>query len=199
MVLPELPMEVGQLLIKLAPSLGELVEARPALGIDDAVLLQVGGATRGRHHGNKALTRGVVHELSRCPPGPCGAEGGVGRSQRVHVGRHRVVREAWLSTSVHHGVPLHEFLPGEWLSFAGLEGEVGEVVGGEPKMLLRWVWPQHGHDRLAREASDECRVSRCLRRDIGTGRPGEGTPGDGLRRPGLDEVEGVETHGGPRG
>jgi hypothetical protein len=29
--------------------------------------------------------------------------------------------------------------PDERLSCAGLEGEVSEVVGGEPKTLLHWV------------------------------------------------------------
>jgi hypothetical protein len=50
MVLPELPVEVGQLLVKLAPGLGELVETRPALGVDGAMAwcwLRVGGAARG--------------------------------------------------------------------------------------------------------------------------------------------------------
>jgi hypothetical protein len=29
-------------------------------------------------------------------------------------------------------------------------------------------------------------------------RPGEGAPGDGLRRPGVDEAEGAEVQRGPR-
>jgi hypothetical protein len=50
-----------------------------------------------------------------------------------------------------------------------------EVVGGEPKTLLRWVWPQHGNDRLVREASDKRRASRSPGQDVGTRWPGEGT------------------------
>jgi hypothetical protein len=80
-----------------------------------------------------------------------------------------------------------------------LEGEVGEVVDGEPKTLSCWVWPQHADDRLVREALDERRISRSPREDVGTTRPGEGTPSDGLRRPGVDEAEGAEAQGGPRG
>jgi hypothetical protein len=34
--------------------------------------------------------------------------GSAGRAEVVDVGRHRVVREAGLSTGVHRGVPLHE-------------------------------------------------------------------------------------------
>jgi hypothetical protein len=47
-VFPELLVEVGKLLIKLAPGLSELVKVRPALGIGGAVAccwLRVGGAT----------------------------------------------------------------------------------------------------------------------------------------------------------
>jgi hypothetical protein len=33
---------------------------------------------------------------------------GAARAEVVDVGHHRVVREAGLSTGVHHGVPLHE-------------------------------------------------------------------------------------------
>jgi hypothetical protein len=50
-----------------------------------------------------------------------------------------------------------------------------EVVGDEPKTLLRWVWPQHGNDRLVREASDKRRASRSPGQDVGTRWPGEGT------------------------
>jgi hypothetical protein len=78
------------------------------------------------------------------------------------------------------------------LSPAGLEGKVGEVVGGEPKKLLRWVWPQHTDDGLAKEAPDESLTSRSPRQDVGTRRSGKGAPGDGLRRPGVDEAEGAE-------
>jgi hypothetical protein len=115
MVLPEFPMEVGQLLVKLTPGLGELVEACPALGVSGAVAwcrLRVGGAARGLRHANKTLVHGVMRGRSRCPPGHCGVGGGAGGSQRVHVGRHRVIREAWLSMEVHRDVPLHE-LPQE--------------------------------------------------------------------------------------
>jgi hypothetical protein len=49
---------------------------------------------------------------------------------------------------VHRGVPLHELPPSERLGPASLEGKVGEVVGGVPKTLLHWVWPQHDDDDL---------------------------------------------------
>jgi hypothetical protein len=39
--------------------------------------------------------------------------------------------------------------------------------------------------------------SRSPREDIEMRRPGEGVPGDGLRRPGVDEAEGGETQRGP--
>jgi hypothetical protein len=78
------------------------------------------------------------------------------------------------------------------LGSACLEGEVSEVIGGKPKTLLCWVWPQHCNDHLVREASNERHTSRSPRQDIGTGWPGEGTPDDGLRRPGVDEAEGVK-------
>jgi hypothetical protein len=65
-----------------------------------------------------------------------------------------------MSTWVHSGVPLHELTPGERLISASLKGEVGEIVGGEPKTLLCQVWPQHGHDHLIREAPDERRAPR---------------------------------------
>jgi hypothetical protein len=119
--------------------------------------------------------------------------------QVVDVGCHRVVREAGLSTGVHRGVLLHELPTSKELSSACLEGKVGEVVGGDPKMLLHWVWPQHADDRLVREASDESLVSRSPRQDVGARWPGEGTPGDGLRWPGVDEAEGAEAQGCPRG
>jgi hypothetical protein len=72
----------------------------------------------------------------------------VGRSQRIHIGRHWVIWEAWLSTGGHGGVPLHELALGKRLVSAGLKGEVDEVLGGEPKTLLRPARPQHGHDCL---------------------------------------------------
>jgi hypothetical protein len=65
-------------------------------------------------------------------------------------------------------------------------------------MLLCWVWPQHVDDDVVRETSDESLASRSPHEDIGTRRPGEGAPGDGLRRPGVDKAEGAETQGGPR-
>jgi hypothetical protein len=43
-ILPELPVEFGQLFVELAPGLGELVEAHPALGVAGMVLAPVGGA-----------------------------------------------------------------------------------------------------------------------------------------------------------
>jgi hypothetical protein len=42
-------------------------------------------------------------------------------------------------------------------------------------------------------------MPRYPHQDIGVGRPDEGTPGNGLRLLGVDEVEGAEEHGGPRG
>jgi hypothetical protein len=39
--------------------------------------------------------------------------------------------------------------------------------------------------------------SRSSREDIEMRRPGEGVPGDELRRPGVDEAEGAETQCGP--
>jgi hypothetical protein len=80
---------------------------------------------------------------------------------------------------------------------AALEGEVGEVVGGEPKMLLCWVWPQHADDDVARGASDECLTCCSPREDIGARRPAEGTTGNGLHRPSVDEAEGAKAQGGP--
>jgi hypothetical protein len=119
--------------------------------------------------------------------------------QVVNVGRHRIVREARLSTGVHDSVPLHELPPSKRLGSACLEGEISEVVCGNPKTLLCWVWPQHADDRLVREASNERRASHRPRQDIGTRWPGEGTPGDGLRRPGVDETEGADTLCSPKG
>jgi hypothetical protein len=75
---------------------------------------------------------------------------------------------------------------------AGLEGEVGEVVGGEPKTLLCWVWPQHADDDDVREASDKGLAFCSPREDIGARRSGEGALGDGLHRPGVDEAKGAE-------
>jgi hypothetical protein len=63
---------------------------------------------------------------------------------------------------------------------------------------LRWVWPQHADDDVVRDASDERLASRSPREDIGDWRLGEDASGNGLHRPGVDEAEGVEAHGGPR-
>jgi hypothetical protein len=78
-----------------------------------------------------------------------------------------------------------------------LEGEVSEVIGSEPKMLLYWVWPQHVDDDIARVASNEGLARRSPREDIGARRPAEGTAGDGLHRPGVDTAERAEAKGGP--
>jgi hypothetical protein len=50
---------------------------------------------------------------------------------------------------VHCSVSLHELPLAQRSVSTGLEGEVGEVVGGEPKTLLCWVWPQHADDDVA--------------------------------------------------
>jgi hypothetical protein len=65
-------------------------------------------------------------------------------------------------------------------------------------MLLCWVWPQHADDDVVRGASDEGLACSSPREDIGARRPAEGTAGDGLHRPGVDEAEGAEAQGGPR-
>jgi hypothetical protein len=127
-----------------------------------------------------------------CPPSHRRPRGGAGRAEAVDIGRHQVVREAGLSTGVHCGVLLHELPPAQRFVSTGLEAEVGEVVGGEPKTLLRWVWPQHADDDVVREASDENLASRSPREDIGTRRPGEGALGDILHQPSVDEAEGAE-------
>jgi hypothetical protein len=75
---------------------------------------------------------------------------------------------------------------------AGLEGEVGEVVGDEPKTLLHWFWAQHVDDDVARENSDESLASRSPCEDNGTRQPGDGVLGDKLHRPSVDEAEGAE-------
>jgi hypothetical protein len=126
------------------------------------------------------------------PPSRRRPRGSADRIEVVDVGCHQVVREVGLSTRVHCGVPLHELPPAQRFVSTGLEGEVGEVVGGESKTLLRWVWPQHAEDDIVREASDESLASRNPYEDIGARRPGEGAPDDGLHRPGVDEIEGAE-------
>jgi hypothetical protein len=155
-------------------------------------------AARCRGHADVAFPRGVMLSHGPCPPSCRRPRGGAGRAEVVDVGRHRVVREVGLSTGVHHGVPLHEFPLGQRLVPVILEGEVGKLVGGEPKMLLCWVGPQHADDDLVREASDDSLASRSPRYDITTRGPGEGVPGDGLCRPGVDEAEGAEAQSGPR-
>jgi hypothetical protein len=52
--------------------------------------------------------------------------------------------------------------------------------------------PQHAEDDAVREASDESLASRSPREDIRARRLGEGAPGDGLHRPGVDKAEGAE-------
>jgi hypothetical protein len=102
-----------------------------------------------------------------------------------------------LSIRVHCAVPLHEFPPAQRSVSAGLEGKVGEVVGGEPKTLLHWVWPQHADDDVARVVSDEG-LARCNpHEDIEPRRPAEGTVDNGLHRPGVDAAEGAKAQGGP--
>jgi hypothetical protein len=79
----EFLVEVGQLLVKLAPCLCELVEACPTLGVSGAVTrchLLVGGAARVRCHADEALARGFTRVCRRCPLGCHGARGDVGRS-----------------------------------------------------------------------------------------------------------------------
>jgi hypothetical protein len=108
-VLSGLSMEAGQLLVKLVPGLSEFVEARPTLGVRSVMAwcqVQVGGAARVWRHADEALACEVMRGCLRCPLGYCRARGDVRRSQLVHVGRHQVVWEAWLSKGVHDGVPL---------------------------------------------------------------------------------------------
>jgi hypothetical protein len=134
-ILPQLPVKDGQLLVELAPGFYELIESCPLLGVGGAMTrhwLWVGTA-RGRCHTNVALVRGVTRPRGQCFPGHRNAGGGIGRAQVVDVCRHRVVWEARLSTGIHGGVPLHKHPPSERLGSACLEGEVVEVVGGEPK------------------------------------------------------------------
>jgi hypothetical protein len=121
--------------------LREFVELSPLLGVGAAVAwsrLRFGAARR-RGHVDVALPRGVVASCGSCPPSRCRPRGSAGRAEAVNVGRHRVVREARLSTGVHCGVPLHELPLAQQFVSAGLKDEVGEVVGGEPKTLLCWV------------------------------------------------------------
>jgi hypothetical protein len=98
---------------------------------------------------------------------------------------------------VHCEVPLHEFPPVQRSVSAGLEGEVGEIIDGEPKTLLCRFWPQHAGGDVARVASDEGLTRRSPREDIGARRPAEGTASDGLHWPGVDAAEGAEPQGSP--
>jgi hypothetical protein len=118
-------------------------------------------------------------------------QGQRGCAEAVDIGHHRV-SGGW---AVHGGTlrcttPLTA--PPQWSVSAGLEGEVGEVVGSDPKTLLRWVWPQQADDDVVREASDEGLASRSPREDIEARRSGEGAPSDGLHRPSVDKAEGAK-------
>jgi hypothetical protein len=138
----------GQLLVELASRLREFVKPRTSLGIGAVVArcwLWLRAARR-RGHADVALPHGVVTSRGLCRPSRCRPRGSADRAEVVDVSRHRVVWEAGLSTGVHCGVPLHELPPAQQSISAGLEGEVIEVVGGEPKTLLCWVWPQHAED-----------------------------------------------------
>jgi hypothetical protein len=140
----------GQLLIELAPRLCKLIEPHPPLGVGGTVVrsqLRFGAAQCGGH-ADVAFPRGVTPSHGPCPRSRRRPRGSAGCAEVVDVGRHRVVREAGLSTGVHRGVPLYELPPGQRLISARLEGKVGEVVGGEPKTLLCWVRPQHVNDDL---------------------------------------------------
>jgi hypothetical protein len=53
-------------------------------------------------------------------------------------------------------------------------------------MLLRWVWPQHVDDDVARQASDECLARRSPVRTLGRG----GRP---KVRPATDSIGPVQT------
>jgi hypothetical protein len=66
------------------------------------------GAARCRGHANVALPCGVMLSRDSCPPSRRRSRVGADCVQVVDVGRHRVVREAGLSTGVHRGVSLHE-------------------------------------------------------------------------------------------
>jgi hypothetical protein len=87
--------------------------------------------------------------------------------------------------------------PAQWSVSTSLEGEVGKVIGGEPKTLLCRVWPQHANDDVAQVTSDEGLTRRSPREDIGEWRSAEGTAGNGLHRSGVDAAEGAEAQGGP--
>jgi hypothetical protein len=163
----------GQLLVELAPRLREFVEPRLPLGVGGAVAwswLRFRAARCGGH-ADVAFLHGVVSSCGPCPSSRCRARGGAGRAEVVDAGRHRIIREAELSTGVHCGVPLHE-LPQP--NGSSPLREVGEVVGYEPKMLLRWDWPQHAGPRsLGRKPCiprlplghwDEAAGRRCARR-----------------------------------
>jgi hypothetical protein len=141
------------------------------------------GAAQCGGHADVALPRGVVTLHSPCPLSRCRPRGCAGRVKTVNVGHHQIIREAGLSTGVYCGVPLHELPPAQRFVSAGLEGEVGEVLGGEPKMLLCRVWPQHADNDVIRESSNEGLVCRSPREDIGVRRPAEGTAATGSTGP----------------
>jgi hypothetical protein len=138
----------GQLLVELASCFCEFVAPRTPLGVGAAVAwcwLRFGAACR-RGHTDVALSRGVVVSHGPCPSSRRRPRGSADHAEVVDVGRHWIVREDGLSTGVHCDVPFHELRPAQRSVSASLEGEVGEVVRGEPKTLLRWVWPQHAED-----------------------------------------------------
>jgi hypothetical protein len=104
------PSEGWPALRRAGAGLREFVESRPSLGVYGAVTrhrLWVGTA-RSQRHVDVALARRVALPSGLYPPGRRRVRGGAGRAQAVDVGRHRIVREAGLSTVVHRGVPLHE-------------------------------------------------------------------------------------------
>jgi hypothetical protein len=106
----QLLVKKGQLLVELAPHLRELVEPRPSPGVGGAVArsrLRF-GAARCRGPADIAFSRGVMLSRGLCPLSRHRPRGGAGCAEVVDVARHRVVREAGLSTGVHRGVPLHE-------------------------------------------------------------------------------------------
>jgi hypothetical protein len=183
----------GQLLVELASCLREFVELSPPLGVGVAVArsrFQFGTA-RCRGHTDIALPCGVAASRGPRPPSRHRPRGSTGRAETVDVGRHRVVQEAGLSRG-YIAVYCSMNSPAQRFVSAGLEGEVGEVVGDEPKTLLHWVWPQHADGDVVQEALDESLASRSPREDIGTRRLGEGAPGDRLHRSGVDEAKGAE-------
>jgi hypothetical protein len=140
---------------------------------------------------------GVMTSRGPCPPSRHTPRGYAGRAEAINIGRHRVDREArrpWGYIAVYRSM---NSLQPSGPSLLAWKGEVGEVIGGEPKTLLHWVWPQHADDDVTREASDESLTHRSPCEDIGARRPAEGTAGNGLHRPGVDEAERAEVQCGP--